>query len=165
MTACGFVCGVMPWGVYVGWNDDKYVSRGTVAAFVILALYIITHITGLTSPQIDVFKPGAHFMGAFVYFLGILIMSSKWYLRRRFYLPMNILCIISGVAALYLGSVFGMGTLLGIGGTLFFLWVLEKYFEIPWEGVGWIWAMLFLAVGLYFAVGQMKAHPDYFLLF
>jgi len=75
------------------------------------------------------------------------------------------LCIASGAAALYLGSVWGMGALLGIGGTLFFLYVLEKYIELPWEGVGWIWAMLFLAIGLYFAVGQMKAYPEYFLFF
>lgn len=172
MTALGFVCGVMPWGVYIGWNDEKMVSRGTTAAFVILGFYVLTHITGISSPQIDVFKTGAHFMGAFVYFLGILIMSSKWYFGREDdytwfnkYLLLNALCIASGIAAFYLGSVFGMSSLLGIGGTLFSLYVLEKYFEIPWKGVGWIWAMLFLAIGLYFAVGQMKAYPEYFLFF
>jgi hypothetical protein len=166
MTAVGFVCGVMPWGVYVGWDDDKMIPRGITAGFIALLFYVVTHITGLSSPAIDVFKPGAHFMGAFVYFLGMLIMSAKWYdgINGK-YLLMNGLTIVSGVAALYLGSVFGMGTLLGVGGTLFFLYVLEKYFELPWEGVGWIWAMLFLAIGLYFAVGQMKAHSEYFLLF
>ena len=33
-----------------------------------------------------------------------------------------------------------VGALLGIGGTFFTLYLLEKYFELPWRGVGWAWA-------------------------
>jgi len=149
------------------------IGCATTAAFFALAFYVVTFITGISHANIDPFKPGAAFMGSFVYFLGLLIMSSKWYCEDNHrggvlfgkYVLLQVLCVGSGIAALYLGSVWGMGSLLGVGGTLFFLYVLEKYFEIPWKGMGWVWAMLLLSALLYVAVGQMKAYPEYFLFF
>jgi len=170
MSALGFVCGMIPGVVYVGFEDEKVAPRATSSAFLILAFYTLVHITGTTNQYIDVFKTGAQFMGSFVYFLGILCMSSKWWswtsykqTRLDTYLAMQVLAIASGLAALFIGNVYGMGFLLGIGGTLFYLYVLEKYYEIPWKGIGWAWSLLGLAGMLYFGVAFAKLHPEYFL--
>lgn len=177
MAAVGFVWGITSWGVYIGWDDEVWIAKGTTAAGLALATYIVLYITGTSNPYVDPFKVGLHFMGSFVFFLGILIMSSKHYcsdytrgrrkenrLWGKFFL-INALCLASGVGALYLGSVYGMGSLLGIGGTLFVLWIVEKYLELPWEGIGWAWCAFSLAIFAYFMVGQMKLHPEYFLGF
>jgi hypothetical protein len=70
---------------------------------------------------------------------------------------------VSGIAAFYLGGTFGIGTLLGIGGTFFTLYLLEKYFEIQWRGVGWAWAAIGVAIGLYFFVGFAEQHSRFFV--
>ncbi len=98
-------------------------------------------------------------------------MSSKRYgwnekdetTRFRRYLQMQVVTVISGVAALYLGATSGIGTLLGIGGTFFAIYLLEKYYEIPWSGVGWAWSLVGVAVALYFFVGFAEQHPQYFV--
>jgi hypothetical protein len=102
-------------------------------------------------------------MGPFVYFLGILILASKWYFEDLRYLLMQVICVASGVLALWLGSVYGMPMLLGIGGTLFYLYIIEKYYEIPWECTGWAWSLLGLAGILYGFAVFAQAHPQYFI--
>jgi hypothetical protein len=73
-------------------------------------------------------------VGTFVYFLGLLIWSSKWYSREKSeYATLQPITIASGMIALYLGAVGQISQLQGIGGTFFFLYVIEKYFELPWS--------------------------------
>jgi hypothetical protein len=76
---------------------------------------------------------------------------------------MQAIVIGSGVAALYIGTVFGLTMLAGVGGTFFYIYVLEKYYEIPWKGVGWAWSTLFLAGILYGFVIFAQRHPQYFI--
>jgi hypothetical protein len=104
-----------------------------------------------------------------VYYLGLLVMSSKYYVfsgkggGEGQYLALQVLTIVSGVAAFYLGSTFHMGALLGVGGTFFTIYLLEKYYEIPWGGVGWPLSFLGVAVFLYFLVGFAHTHSQYFI--
>jgi hypothetical protein len=166
MTAVGFIVGAIPGVVYMGWDKDDYVARSTITAGGILALYILSSITG--NIKFEIFREGMAFFGTLVYFLGILIMSSKWwgdsYHRfGPFYWFMQVVCVASGVAAIWLGSVFGLGMLLGIGGTLFYLYIIEKYYELPWEGSGWAWSLLGLAGILYGFAAFAQAHPQYFI--
>ena len=162
MTALNFVAGTVPGVVYLGWDKDEQVPRTTVAAGLLLILYVLMSITG-TNPRIAVFQEGLAFWGTLVYFLGVLIMSSKWYAEDAKYWSMQLLCIASGVLALWLGSVYGLGMLTGIGGTLFYLYLIEKYYELPWEGAGWAWSLLGLSGILYGFAIFAQAHPQYFL--
>lgn len=162
MTAVGFICGMVPGVVYVGFENDEVVPQGTLAAFFVLLAHVVLSITNTTINQLEPFRTGMEFLGTFVYFLGILIMASKYW-SKKLYPIYNLLAIVSGCAALYLGSVYGMGMLLGVGGTFFYLYLLEKYYEIPWEGKGWAWSLLGLSIILYGMYAFSIKHPEYFL--
>ncbi len=174
MTLLGFACGMFPGVVYIGFTEDAVIPRATFAAFCMGSIYTLLQITGQSSTFKTVFEVGLSWWGFFVFYLGLLIMSSKWYsyesggfrnLKINFskYALLNVLTILAGVAALYLGNVYHIGLLLGIGGTFFGLYLMEKWFEIPWKGAGWAWSMLGLSVFLYYFVSFAKQNPDYFL--
>lgn len=163
-AALGFSVLVIPGCVAMGWLEDDAVPRSTSASLLILFFYFISVLN--PQPYFTVFQIGFLFMGAFVYYLGLLILSNSYYGRKKYgksYWISQVLTIISGIAAFYIGTVFGVGILLGIGGTFFSIYFLEKYFEIPWKGVGWYWAALGLAAIIYFFVGFAKNNPQYFL--
>ena len=113
--------------------------------------------------------------GYFVFYLGMLTMSSKYWsyessspdgsytLNWGKYLAMQFLTFCAGVGALYIGSIYQIDLLMGIGGTFFVLYLLEKWYDLPWDGVGWAWSLLGLSGFLYFFVIVAQKHPEYFL--
>jgi len=175
----GFSVITLPGCIAIGWEKEKQVPRSTLASLLILTPYVAANILSRSLPEfIRLFDTGCVFMGAFVYYLGLLVLSSKWYCcpkahnpeskkteRKGFsrYFLMQAITIASGLAALYLGSTFNIGSLLGIGGTFFTIYLLEKYYEIPWNGVGWAWSLLGVAIALYFFVGFAGQHPQFFI--
>lgn len=173
LQAClGFSVITWPGCVAMGWKNDAQVPRSVLASLIILAGYVAKKLLGGLETQAWLFEPGAIFMGAFVYYLGLLVMSNKWYCssgsshdsrNRARWIGMQVVTITSGILALYFGSVYHMGALLGVGGTFFALYLLEKYYEIPWKGVGWLWSLLGAAVLLYFIVGFANNHSEYFV--
>jgi hypothetical protein len=112
-------------------------ARATGASFILLASFIGTKLLNITIPMLRPFETGIHFVATFVYFLGLLIVSNRYYHREvkiQNYILSNIGALGSGVIALFLGSVFDeLGYLQGVGGTFFMLMLLDKYSEIPWE--------------------------------
>ncbi len=175
LSALGFVCGYLPGVVYTGFERINVIPRCTLAAGLMLAAHVTLLTAATNIPEVDVFREGMGFMGSFVYYLGILIMSSKWYAWERdpvdhnrvfnwtLYGAMQLLVLCSGFAALYFGTVFGISALLGIGGTFFGLYVLEKYYEIPWRGIGWVWSLLGLGVLMYGMGVMANTYPQYFV--
>jgi hypothetical protein len=168
----GFSVITAPGCIAMGWERDSQVARSTQSSLILLAAFVVIKLSGADAGEgVKLFETGCVFMGAFVYYLGLLVLSSKWYrwrakdaaVRQRRYLQMQAVTVASGVAALYLGSTFGIGSLLGIGGTFFAIYLLEKYYEIPWKGIGWAWSLIGVAVALYFFVGFAREHPQYFV--
>lgn len=168
-AALGFSVLTMPGCIAMGWKEERQVPKSVFSSLIILGAYIALKLSGMLTGDLALFETGAIFMGAFVYFLGLLVMSNKWYLRRGKrgesdrYVVMQMITITSGIAAWYIGSAFGIGALLGVGGTFFTIYLLEKYYELPWKGVGWAWSLLGAAVILYFIVGVASNHPEYFI--
>lgn len=161
----GFSVLVVPGLVALGFRRTDGVPRTTCASLVLLVAFVVLHVTGQgQEPPLVYFRPGALFMGAFVYFLGLLILASRPYaLRRGNYVLMQVVMSASGVAAFYLGTTFGIDTLLGIGGTFFVLYLLEKYTELPWRDIGWAWGLLGLAALLYGVAYLAGQYPQYFV--
>lgn len=167
LGALGFVCGMFPGVVWIGFDEEDVVPRTTIAAGLLMALYSLMSITGTTNEHYAVFREGLAFMGTFVYFLGLLIWSSKWF-RSSYYIGteywvMQGVTVASGVIILWLGSIYGLNFLLGISGTFFYLYMLQKYYEIPWRGKGWAWSLLGLSGILYLFAIFAKMYPQYFL--
>lgn len=143
MSALGFSIIVMPGAYAIGFNDDEALARGTISAFMILTVFAGLRMAAVDTPHLSVFETGGIFLGAFVGYLGLLIISSKWYAEKN-YVFMQILMILLCVAALYVGSTWQISVLQKIGGTFLVLWFLEKVLEIAIESrVYWAyWGLL-----------------------
>lgn len=161
MGLLGFSAAVIPCGYAIGFKDDDDVARATTSAFLLLALFVATRISGNFS-RLQVFEQGALWFGAFVGYLGLLIASSKWYGGKRVhYVLMQIVTIVLGMAAIGVGSVFGIKPLLGVGGTFFVLYLIEKPFEIPKESAtGFAVTGLLVSGALGLGVWWAQNHMD-----
>lgn len=170
-AALGFSAITMPGCIALGWTNEKQIPKSVFSSLLILGGYVALKLNNGLTGDLALFESGAIFMGAFVYFLGLLIMSSKWYVwaghddgrNHSRYVMLQVITIASGVAAWYFGSAYHIGALLGVGGTFFAIYLLEKYYEMPWKGIGWAWSFLGLAVFLYFLTGVASNHPEYFV--
>ena len=74
------------------------------------------------------------------------------------------LTITSGIVALYVSSVWQISVLKGVSGTLFTLYGIEKYFELPWTQKTWTWAILGLSIILYACAWLIRSYPELFLI-
>ncbi len=162
----GFSVLVIPLCYFIGFRERQVIPSATTASFFMFAFYVVVKIARLDIPYLNIFSSGALFMGTFVYFVGLLILSCKWYRHNDFwqYALLQLVTITSGVLALLIGSVWQIYSLEGIGGTFFFLYLLEKYLELPWQRHNWAWATLGLAVMLYLSSFIIRQYPQYFLL-
>ncbi|MES2006853.1 MAG: hypothetical protein V4436_01960 [Patescibacteria group bacterium] len=165
----GFSFLVVPMGYVIGFEDNDALKRATTAGFITLALFVAIRVSGTYVPYIHVFEHGALWLGSFVGYLGLLIASSRWYENRAMYPLMQVITIILGMGAIGVGSVFGIPQLLGIGGTFFALYLIEKPFEIPVEsGTAYAAIGLFVACSVGGGVWWAQNHMDIiqpFLLF
>lgn len=170
LTGLGFFAGMVPGVVHLGFRNSSVIPRTTFAAGGMLVAHVALHCSGEEPALLTPFRAGMGFLGAFVYLLGLLILSSKHYARQGWsveqrrlrYVAMQALTIVSSVAAIYFGSVFQVETLLGISGTFLYLFLLEKYYELPWRGIGWAWALLGTGGLLYGFALFAQAHPEWF---
>jgi len=161
----GFFIATQP-GIYLlGFTSRSLLPRAVLSSLILLVFYVTIRLSRIELPYFSIFAPGVLFVGTFVYFLGLLIWSSKWYSRRQQseYIALQPITIASGAIALYLGAVGQIPQLQGIGGTFFFLYVIEKYFELPWSQKNIVWATFGLSTLLFSAAWIMKQYPEYFL--
>jgi hypothetical protein len=161
----GFAIVAQPGTYLLGFTSRSLLPRAVFSSLFLLIVYVSVRLTSIELPTFSIFAPGVLFVGTFVYFLGLLIWSSKWYSRQKSeYAILQPITIISGAIALYLGSVGEIQQLQGIGGTFFFLYVIEKYFELMWSQKRIVWATLGLSILLFTSAWIMKQYPEYFFL-
>ncbi|MEN0063301.1 MAG: hypothetical protein AAGA48_14205 [Myxococcota bacterium] len=161
MCTLGFGVWFSPLMVAIGFKDRADVERGTAAAFAVLGAYVVLEIAGLTAlPPVEVFRPGALWMGSFVGYIGLLLLSSRW-LKFPGYWLLNGVTLLAGMGALAVGSLFGISELLEIGGTFFVLWIIEKFLEIPQRDmVGYAAQGLAVSVVVFVAAMWARTHTD-----
>ena len=170
----GLAMEIIPFYKLIFFTKDDVISRGMFVSLILLILYVSSEIVNVELPYIGIFSTGVLFVGSFVYFVGTLIVSSKWYNGYDVYKPnefninrylwLQLLTVVSGIAALYIGSVWQVLLLQRIGGTFFFLYLIGKYSELPWEKKTAAWATLGLAIILYLSALVAKQYPEYFFL-
>ena len=163
MATLGFFAETIPFGYVIGFKDDDALGRGTSAALIVLTLFVTAKILLAHSRLIEVFQPGALWLGSFVGFLGLLIVSSRWYKRQFPYALMQVVTIAAGIAALLVGSIFQISELQRIGGTFFVLYLVEKPAEIPMRSArGYAILGLIISAAVYFFCMKVKADPEAF---
>jgi hypothetical protein len=146
LSTLGFSIVVTPMCYAVGFKDDSSVGKATNAAFLVLGAYVAIRATGTKLPEIMIFESGALLLGSIVGYLGLLIMSSRWFddARKIGYVGMQLVTVTACVGAVALGSIFGISELQKVGGTVFCMYLIEKIFEIKTEdAVAWAFKILF----------------------
>lgn len=161
MSAFGFSALVTPLCYGFGFKDDAAVGRATTAAFAVLAVYVAARIVGKGAYPVGMFESGGLFLGSFVGYLGLLIASSRWYGSKKSYVLFQIVTIAAGIAALLVGSVFGIGELQKIGGTFFVLYGIEKICEIPAKSkTGYAAIGLVASLAVFAFCWYVKSNPE-----
>jgi len=131
LSALGFSIIITPLCYGFGFRDEATVGRTTLAAFLILLLFMALKLFSTFLPALAIFSFGALFLGSFVGYTGLLISSSRWYKGKKHYWLFQIVTVLAGIGALFFGSVLRIDELLKIGGTFFVLYCLEKLMEVP----------------------------------
>ena len=162
----GFTVQILPFTYVVGFGNDAVMIRCMNVAFYLMVGYTVAQYKGM---DVMVFNPGVLLLGSFVYFIGCMIIQSKYYSyqsNKHFekYILCNLIALGSALAALTVGSVMpGMEYLRGMGGTFLMLMVVEKYIEIPWSKKTWTWGMLGFGMLMYGMVLWVHQHPEWIL--
>lgn len=145
MSLVGFNVGFGPGFIAVGYNNKDVIPSATFSALAILlcgAYFKITNPTIVLNIN-QLFVPGMLWLGSFVYFISLLIMSSKYYaltfdtnVQGQVYSQMQFVAIVSGLFAIYFGMFFEISQLYGIAGTITTIYFVEKIYEISPKGSG-----------------------------
>ncbi len=163
---------MLPMWEEVHFLKDELVPLGMSAAALLLLVFVGLDLAGTESATLaaatPIFQPGAALLGGAAWFGGCLALASKHYSKRRRrdpgrWLFAQALAVISGVIALYVGAVYGPESLMEVGGTFLALYLLEKFFELPWRRHGFAWMCLALAGLLYLGASFAEGHPQYFI--
>lgn len=163
----GFRCVAGPLCVMIGFTDEAVIPR---AVFSSLVLNIVSLYFRLLQPNTWWFRPfesGAMFMGTYVYFLGLLILSAKSYWRydekqRRY----QVAFVLSAAFFYWIGAVYNFPQYIGIVGTFFVLWLVGQLAEaLPWHDRYMAWSMLALGVLLYLSAWFLQSNPQYIISF
>lgn len=174
MQFLGFTVVVCPGCVFTGYESEDYIPRTMVSAFVIMVFGVAVRIAeriATIHESVLIFIPGAIFVGSFVYFISLLITSSKWYTKKPLdkkdygenYWIMQAISVASGIAAMYIGSVYSISALQGISGVVFVVWAVEKYYEWRWKKLSMAWNLLGLSGFIYAIAWIANKYPQYFL--
>lgn len=155
-----------PFRSFLGYRDE-IAPKVALAGFAVMGLDVIAQLAHWHTGQWSVFQGSAEWLGSATYFFSMLCIASLYYDSQDRYGPhfwiAQIIYIASIFATLYLGSMFELPHLLSITGWFTGFYLLEKYAELPWKGIGWAWAALGIAGALYFVVGFAQSHPQYFI--
>jgi hypothetical protein len=176
-SALGFSFMSMPMGFAIGFKDNEAMARTMGSSLLLLMFYCGIAIFGgnATIPiRFLYFQNASLLCGGFIFGLGCLIVSSKYYYTGKynrhdntgsFYWGRNIFAIIFYIVGLSCGTLFpSLVYLQKICGTFLFLFCSEKYVELPWKGEGYAFAVLFAGIGLWCFSSFANQHPDYFFI-
>jgi hypothetical protein len=157
-----FTLFVRDWVMNIGFQDDQVTPRATISAFLLIAMGTLLHTYERVTKRFVSFTDPLLLMGTFVYSIGLLILSSRWYARsyrnRDLHGLLQWITLFSGLAAIVVAPTLQRPLVQGIGGTMFIIWVLKNYVEIvPWQNKSQA-AGSFLGFGLllYVLAGLLK---------
>ena len=155
--ALGFVMGAFFGGFYVGFDGKDALIRSVVASAVLVVVFAALRICNADAWALRPFGSAVMVLGNVVYFLGMLIMSSR-YGEYDFRIT-NIAMLVSLVVVALIGSVFVLPAATNTACVFFVLWAMEKEMEVKW-GAAAIAVLFVNFIGLYFAAHYLHTHPQ-----
>ena len=158
MHLIGFDVAFGPGYVAVGHKEVNVIPRVALSSGITLVIgcffkIFATNIAASSDKllhSINLFVPGMLWFGPFVFFISMLIMSSSFYSEKNSYMNYNLLTIFTAILALLIGNLYNIRQLSGISGTIFVLYLIEKYFELMPQNINvWAWSTLIIGITLY----------------
>jgi hypothetical protein len=137
-----------------------------VISFVLVMIFFATEVLNFHGIYAEVFKPAVFWIGTEAYFTALTVLAVRWYHREKpgRYLRWQIVSIVSGIVALYIGTYWNIPVIQEIAGTYFLIYLFEKYIEMQDWRRRWAWASLGLGIMLYIAALLINIYPQFFLL-
>eukprot|EP00746_Dinoflagellata_sp_MGD_P078416 gnl/MRDRNA2_/MRDRNA2_31362_c0_seq2.p1 gnl/MRDRNA2_/MRDRNA2_31362_c0~~gnl/MRDRNA2_/MRDRNA2_31362_c0_seq2.p1 ORF type:complete len:456 (+),score=41.66 gnl/MRDRNA2_/MRDRNA2_31362_c0_seq2:111-1478(+) len=160
--ALGFVCGAFGLGYYIGFAGEEAITRCITASVLLIVTFTTLRICAADLTFMRPFATGAMCLGNVMYFLGLLIWSSKSrsYREAPPYVARQAIMIGSLLIALLVGNVFSLNSMSNTATTFLVLWLMEKELEVRWSGFGVV--VLFANfVFLYFISHYLHTHPEH----
>lgn len=127
VTFFGFKLVAGPLTLVIGFDRADKVGQGTFAAGC-LTIFGVVLTQNYLPHSIEIFETGALFTGTFVYFSGMVILSSKWLADHQYWLR-NSITFFSGPALIWLSTSLELGVVNAIAGTFFVIFLINKYVE------------------------------------
>jgi hypothetical protein len=150
-------------------NNEKFIPSATITSFILIFIGSILHLQQRSNFLTIPFTRPSLFLGTFVYFIGMLILSSRlytgWGTKTYMFLLLQFIAFFSGLATMFFGPMFEIPFIQAIGGTMFVIWLLEKYVEIaPWKGLFTVTGSLIgFGMLMYGFAYFLQKNPEYFI--
>jgi len=159
--ALGFVLFAFGFGFVIGFDSKNAMLRSACTSLVLVAGFSLARLAGLDPAYLRPFATAAMILGNVVYFLALLIYSSRFGTCEASYAHRQCLMLVSLIIALLAGNVYSMASMTNTATTFLVLWLMEKELEVSWgPGPGMI--VLFLNfVFLYFLAHYLHTHPEH----
>lgn len=155
--ALGFMFSAFGMGFVIGFDSKAGLHRCLAASVFLVVAFVALRVLGVNPAFLRPFATGAMCLGNVMYFLAMLILSSKFH--RGDYKVRNGLMLGSLLAALLVGSVYALPSMSNTACVFLVLWIMEKEFEVDWGGIGIV--ILFVNfVAMYFAAHYLHTHPE-----
>lgn len=161
LALLGFNAYASPLMYSIGFKDEKHVPQATLAGFLMTAAYVVAKMMVQDFGIFQVFQVGALWLGSFVWFLGLLILSSKMMSEGSAYLGYQVLTIASYAFAITTATIWGVPQVTTIAGAFLILYVVEKIMEVPSEDlVGWGFKLIVTGIMLWFVWHTLSNNPE-----
>jgi len=133
ISLLGFSVVVTPLCYAFGYDDKDSIYRGTSASVIILILFTVYRAVGIHYPIIDLFQSGAFWLGSLAGFVGLLILSSRYYDRANYAL-MNVITPVVFIGFGTTAAIYGIRELTTMVGAFIIFFIADKIVEIKTDG-------------------------------
>mmetsp|Transcript_27110 Transcript_27110/g.42731 ORF Transcript_27110/g.42731 Transcript_27110/m.42731 type:complete len:469 (-) Transcript_27110:105-1511(-) len=146
---------------FIGFSSENALERCVVASAILLVLFTGLQIFNTKQYLLLPFSSAVSVLGSIVLFLGLLILSSRWYSHHHHtYLARQLFMAIPLILSQLVGGIYHLDGMRNTGTTFLVFYLLEKYtemhFECDWNP--WIFVFLVSAV-MYWAALWLHRHP------
>jgi hypothetical protein len=140
----------------IGFDNENTLVRSTLAS----VLFVVLTFTTRNITQIEPFLTPIYVFGPIVYYLGLLILSSK---SSNNYGTMQMYMIISLIGTLFVGSIYQLQSIVNVSITYAVLYILEKVTEMSlWKNQMalsiFACSLMMYKIGMY-----LHSHPEFIM--
>jgi hypothetical protein len=123
---------VHPFCYVFGFKDEDRLAQATAGGCIVTSAYAMAAAAGANLGVFEVFRSGALSLGSFTWFLGLLIITSKWYRKANAgYAWRQAIAVVSFSLAISIGLIFGLRELAAIATAFLLFYLAAKLIEIP----------------------------------